>query len=241
MKLERILAIATFIMIVTVAVWAALRPDLIPRFNLVLLAGLIAVTTIYAYSTIQISRATKDQAEKMREQAEATRRQADESVKMAKEMREQRLSEARPYLLLRLHDESVRWDPELGIPELDPPTNGRFTVTIVNAGKGPAIDLRAGLWRPDRSPFWDTKGYLVSGDEWKAVILGLPPVGGALEWLPELSKLVKRPEPGVVAVEYKDVHNRKWASYLCLVSPVNDATVAIDGEQNILELKGNDS
>ncbi len=99
MKLEKILATATFIMIVTVAVWAALRPDLIPRFNLVLLAGLIAVTTIYAYSTIQISRATKDQAERMSKQAEATEKQADASMKMAEEMREQRYNECLPLLV----------------------------------------------------------------------------------------------------------------------------------------------
>ena len=66
MKKENYLAIAIFIMIVVVAVWAASRPDLAPVFNLVLLAGLIAVTTIYAYSTMQIARASKEQANEMK-------------------------------------------------------------------------------------------------------------------------------------------------------------------------------
>lgn len=186
--------------------------------QIMLVIGLVAVTGVYALFTA---------------------RQADASVKMADEMREQRLDEARPYLLIRLKDESVSVNLTLGHPV-------NFTVTILNAGKGPAIDLLAALWYPNRNPFFASKGYLVSGKEWEAVISGFYPVGAQPEkgkegWLPELSELVKRPQPGVVAVKYKDIHKqRKWVSYLCLESPVNDASIAIEGEQNIVELKKDD-
>ncbi len=71
---EKILAITVPIMIVAVAVIGALNIHLIPAFNLVLLAGLIAVTTIYASSTIQIARDTKRQADEIREQRIMTSR-----------------------------------------------------------------------------------------------------------------------------------------------------------------------
>ncbi len=188
--------------------------------QIMLVIGLVAVTGVYALFTA---------------------RQADASEKMAEEMRQQRLDEVRPYLLLKLQDGSFSWDTESNMP-----VDGKFTVTIFNAGKGPATGLVAAFWYPDKVSFLSIKGYLVSGREWKTVIIGLPVLGfglvtGKKTWLPELSKLVKHPELGVVAVEYKDVHmKRKWVSYLCLERLVNDASVAIEGEQNIVELKNND-
>ncbi len=65
---EKILVISAFAVIITVAVQGARNIDLIPVFNLILLAGLIAVTAIYAYSTLQIARHTREQAKEVREQ-----------------------------------------------------------------------------------------------------------------------------------------------------------------------------
>jgi len=79
LKKEKILVIAVIVMIIVVAVWGACRPNLIPAFNLVLLAGLIGVTAVYAYSAI---------------------RQANASVEMAKEMKEQRLAMCKPHIIL---------------------------------------------------------------------------------------------------------------------------------------------
>ena len=59
--------------------------------QIILMLGLVIVTALYASS-----------AEK----------QADASVKIAEEMRKQRLSEARPYILLRLTGEFVRLDKD---------------------------------------------------------------------------------------------------------------------------------
>ena len=73
-----ILAIAVIVLILVVAVWGAFDTTLIPIFNLVLLAGLIGVTTVYAYSTIQ---------------------QAAASAKMAQEMKEQSVIASRPVII----------------------------------------------------------------------------------------------------------------------------------------------
>jgi len=74
--LAKILAIAIFVMIIVVTVVGASNIDKAPIFNLVLLAGLIGVTTWYAYITIKIARATG-------EQAQATVKMAEEMAKPA--------------------------------------------------------------------------------------------------------------------------------------------------------------
>jgi len=112
---EKILAITVFIMIVAVAVIGALNIHLIPAFNLVLLAGLIAVTTIYAYSTIQIARDTK--------------RQADE-------IREQRVMATRPVIIQRVKLRSKEEEGKIR------PIGSSYCLShfeIYNAGNGPAV------------------------------------------------------------------------------------------------------
>jgi len=81
--LQMLLA-AIVIMIVAVAIIGASNIEAAPVFNLVLLAGLIGVTVVYAYSTGQI--------------AKETRQQADASVKLAEETREQRFASVRPVI-----------------------------------------------------------------------------------------------------------------------------------------------
>jgi hypothetical protein len=126
-------------MIVTVAVWAALRPDLVALFNLVLLAGLIAVTTIYAYSTIRIARDTK--------------RQADE-------IREQRLMASRPMIIQR----SVRKEgPTVPGPGIRSDYFPHFE--IYNAGNGPAIELEFSLLNKERDTLHcKRESFLRAGD-----------------------------------------------------------------------------
>jgi len=57
-----------------------------------LTAALVSVTSVYAWRTHVISKSAK-------EQAEATREQAEASVKMAEEMREQRIMTSRPIII----------------------------------------------------------------------------------------------------------------------------------------------
>lgn len=138
MKKEKILAIAAFVMIVTVAVWGTLNIDLIPVFNLVLLAGLIAVTAIYSYSTIQIARDTK--------------RQADE-------IREQRVMASRPVIIQKAVLETETEFRTFG--SLD--WFSHFEV--YNAGNGPAIEVEISLLDREKTPIQShRKSFLRAGE-----------------------------------------------------------------------------
>ena len=136
MKKENYLAIAIFIMIVVVAVWAASRPDLAPVFNLVLLAGLIAVTTIYAYSTMQIARASKEQAE---------------------EMKEQRVMASRPVIAQKAQQKKVIDGAIV--------TDYFSHFEIYNAGNGPAIEVEISLLNEEKKLIYsERESYLRAGE-----------------------------------------------------------------------------
>ena len=141
--------------------------------QILLMFGLVTVTIVYAWSAS---------------------RQASASVKMAEEMEEQRLSEAQPYLLLRLNlekDELLQWEDYKSERR---PTE--FPVTIHNAGKGPAINLWAALWHRGKTHFFgDSKGYLAPNEEWQATISRLnTDIEEKEGWLPQLSKMIKENE-----------------------------------------------
>ncbi len=178
--------------------------------QILILLGLVGVTGMYAWST----------------------------QKMAQEIREQRLSEARPYLLLRLDGEAVQWDRD----EQGKPPSREFEITIRNVGKGPATNLWAALWGPQKTYFGDNKGYLAPSEEWQTTIsrastsmveLGIEKEG----WLPELEKVITQKYPGIVAVKYNDIHRRIWVSYLCFERHVDVESYVLEEEQNIVELK----
>ena len=157
--------------------------------------------------------------------------------KMAEEMREQRLSEARPYLVLTLDladDEFLQWD---AYKEKEPPSE--FKVTILNAGSGPAINLNAALWHTKKTFYFSThKGYLEPNNEWTATISRLDTAIEEKEgWLPELSGIVEPNKPGIIAVEYQDIHKRIWVRYLHLESHGDIDAFVTEGEQNIVEIK----
>lgn len=75
-------------------------------------------------------------------------------------------------------------------------------------------------------------------DEWRARISRRSTDAIALGWLPELKEEVHGRQI-VVAVEYEDVHHRKWASYLYL-EKMDDTGYVRDGQLNIVELKNYD-
>ncbi len=182
--------------------------------QVILMGLLVVVTGIYAWRTHVISNAAKKQTD---------------------EMREQRLSEARPYLLLRLKDSAVQWN------NIEPDKQHRpidFQMIIHNAGKGPAIKLHAALWHPYKSHFvGENKGYLLSGDEWETTISRFTELIEVKEgWLPKLRDIVEQNKTEIIAVECKDIHNRTWVSYLYLERHAYEDTFVIEGEQNIVEL-----
>lgn len=105
----------------------------------VLLAGLIAVTTWYAYATIKIARATKQQAEA--------------SVKMAEEMREQRYKDSLPLLVPTIPPD---WDTQGLAPNEVIYVYLQIGIGIkvmwCNVGKGVAINSRFSFWAAPISP-----------------------------------------------------------------------------------------
>ncbi len=184
MKKETILAIAVIVMIITVAVWGALKPELIPSFNLVLLAGLIGVTTVYAYSTIQIARATKEQF----------------------------LGEARPYLLLRLAKEPVQSNETEAGKQLQ--TEFKVTIRNVGNGPAINIEAALWYRHEPYSvgdskgylasgEEWQTSRSRLS--------TGIEEEEG---WLQKMTKIVKEGTPRIIAVKYQDIHKRAWISYI---------------------------
>ena len=151
---------------------------------------------------------------------------------------------ARPYLLLRLAKGTVQWN---GIDPNERPL-GEFEVAVKNVGKGPAINVLLGLWHPVEPHHLSSKGYLATGEEWQETIekdyireyneedkLEL-----AKAWLPKLKEIVKQDYPGVIAVEYQDIHKRTWVSYLYLVKITGLEAYVAEWEQAIVELKKDD-
>ena len=190
--------------------------------QIILMVVLVVITGIYAWRTHVISKATKQQA--------------DASVKMADEMKEQILSEARPYLLLRLTDEYLQWKDGTGGKSVE-----EFSVTVFNGGKGPARNLEASLWSHEDIFLTDTKGYLATNQEWTATIPKSSTDQIALgEKIPhpELKDVIQRNRICVI-VRYEDIHHHDWVSYLYL-EDVDDTGYVREGEQNIAELKKND-
>jgi hypothetical protein len=184
---------------------------------------LVIVTGIYAWRTFAISRGTK--------------KQADASAKMAEEMREQRLSEAQPYLLLRLRDEAIQWDE---IENKRPPNE--FGIEIRNEGKGPAINVWAALWDAKKAFFGDSRGYLAPGEKWETSISRTPIMLGNItaRFLPNLSEIIEKHMPGVIAISYNDVHRRTYVTYLYLCGHHSLDGYVMEGEQNMAELRNND-
>ena len=114
-----IIAIFYGLVIIAVAVVGVRSTFAATVINLVLLAGLIGLTAMYAYSTHKIAEATREQASEIKKQAEAT----------------QKLVEAafRPILAIETKDFSLRIVENHTI-ELN-------TVRILNVGVGPALNV----------------------------------------------------------------------------------------------------
>ena len=231
MKKEVFLTSSIVFIILAVSFFAALnyqKPEVLALLNLVVLVGLTGVTAVYAYFTERMAKSAKAQA--------------DASVKMVDEMREQRMDEAKPIVLLRLE---IKDEEFVTVP-------GKFDLLVLNAGKGPAVNLHAALWHAKKTCYIDTtKGYLSPGEEWRAKITSsLDVIEQEVGWLPELQTKVGRSEIAV-AVEYRDIHHRRWASFMRFERPfageeLTDWSgkpieapekIAIEDEQDIVELK----
>ena len=158
--------------------------------------------------------------------AKSAGRQAKASVKMAEEMREQRLDEDRSHLLIDLADQAA---PDGG--------HHRFTkgetlhdmcprllhVEIRNVGRGPAKDLVAAAVHPGAVFDPERRGYLLKDVLWEFELshslgrwIGRRSPRRLSDWLAErgVESAHGIRSPLGVVVEYRDIYERGWISYL---------------------------
>ena len=160
--------------------------------------------------------------------ASSTEKQADASMKMAQEM-------TRPYLMLRLAQEFTQLDSNDGGNKLPK----EFGVEICNAGSGPAVNITVAMWRSSDVYPAKTRSYLGPNEDWNVSISTSSVDIYNDIWLPQLKQKVKYDFPGTVAIEYQDIHDQKWVSYLCL-QQFDEQNYVIDGKQNIFKVDNND-
>ena len=133
------------VFIIAISVIGAIYIHLAPAFTLVLYAGLIVVTMVYAYFSMEI--------------AEATRHQANASVKVAEEMREQRVMASRPVVIQKVIVETETELATFGSKDW-------FSYfEVYNAGNGPAIEVEISLLNKKKTPIHSQrKTFLRAGE-----------------------------------------------------------------------------
>jgi len=197
-----IIGASGIVFIIIIAVTGARYIHLVPAFTLVLYAGLIVVTMVYAYFSMEI--------------AESTRHQAEASAKMADEMAIKRYSDCQPVLIPKI-DTRVGQIPEedvlymilaSGLGGIRQRTPVGVTIRWHNAGKGVALNAMFSLRgtplesEPNKARFFTPTPNLRTAlkvDEEKEVAFDL-------EW-----KAVNMPagySPQLEA-EYQDIYERK--------------------------------
>lgn len=176
--------------------------------QMLLTIALVAVTAVYAFSTEKIAKATKEQAEA--------------SVKMAEEMK-------KPSILLRL---DVTDGDVLELKTKFPPEE--LKISAINTGSGPAVNLEAFFWSKKYTSPYVTKGYLTQNEQWKASIIIDMEINNKSMNINELqSDLIDKKITHAIIVNYEDIYNHKFVSYLS-IEVINNKWV-IDGIQKIKE------
>ena len=142
---------------------------------------LVVITGIYAWGTYVISKATKNQAEA--------------SVKMAEEMREQRLDSVRPVI-------DIQWQQKhnsqtgKAAPNVSELKSSGLPCVLKNIGLGPAIDVYYFLQHH-------------SGDHLRHDV-GILVVGGGVPQTPLV--VDESGDHGIVKVYYRDAYGRRFES-----------------------------
>ncbi len=123
-----VLAIALFVLIGFNLLDLSTKVSVGDLLNIVVLVILVLVTSFYAVQTLEI--------------AKATREQADASVKMAEEMREQRYDAVRPVIDIERHPtELERASVVLNTDGKQERFPDKLTCILRNIGIGPATDV----------------------------------------------------------------------------------------------------
>jgi len=176
-------------------------------------AVLALVTAVYAWRTWTISTASD--------------RQAKASVEMTREMREQRLSQDKPILVLDILREKTReaweWDnqseqwidPESGLASRDwrlPP----LVIRVYNAGRGAAVQPGVTFFHPPEQYDIRRRGSLLAGEAWE-VRLPPTPMSENLKpapWEIDLREQLGAPTDAWAVALCKDINGKAWASAL---------------------------
>jgi hypothetical protein len=193
------------------------------------------------------------------------RRQAEASVKMAEEMREQRLSQDRPKLLAELGQlDALEWEVgEAGVDETPAVAAHPKSMTycVQNFGEGPAKEVVTTLLHP-RASFSVEKAALLSPHESWCVRVTATKAETALreairgskapgmkEWM-RSEGLSSRYYDGLydcgLVVWYTDIQDRRWATYVNFgliyrtdeVRKVIESRTLVPLEHRIVQLEG---
>jgi hypothetical protein len=190
-----ILACIGIALVILVSIQGAKHIDLAPVFILVLYAGLIAVTMFYVYYSMEIARATREQAEA--------------SVEMAEEMRGQRYSESLPLLVPDITRRDVvdrRLEPnEVDYGTLQ--TGVGLEVIWHNLGKGVAINARFSLWSVPLDSHPDKVIYFPPRESTFLEIGGRHKIEFKEEWKGQWFDQPESYKPRLEA-EYRDIYER---------------------------------
>jgi hypothetical protein len=161
-------------------------------------------------------------------QAIQTRKQADATERTVEEMREQRMAEDEPWLVIDLVDQKHaayhEWDEESNTlrhkatgEEVTPWPLPDCAVRVRNAGRRAAINAQFSYLQPATYYLHGPRRSLLPGETSEEDVSGFPsPFGQPPAWQEQLLKRLNVTAPGCVIVLYEDVHGRSWVSYLHL-------------------------
>ncbi len=148
--------------------------------------------------------------------------------RMVREMRDQRMAEDEPLLLLRIVHQKLadyhEWDDQDQAlrhkqtgEEVKPWPLPDCTVRMHNDGRGTAVNVEVCYLQAQNYYFHSIQPFLRQRDSEEVNLSGFPAFyGGRSSWEKAVLKRWGAPMPGGVAAHYEDVHGRSWVSYLDL-------------------------
>ncbi len=197
--------------------------------------ALIVLASVQGATTFVLAAATGFYAWRTHDISKATRRQAEASAEMTREVREQRLDEHRPFLLLDLGvtepypiPATTSWDfpksqPSKDITLMFPK---QVTCRVHNAGRGPAKEVALTFLHPHMGYNVQRKGFLLPDEDWTSTVSVVGPLEAALadlspvglrEWLEKQGagpdKIADAYDAALV-VGYRGFDGHPWGTYL---------------------------
>ena len=171
--------------------------------------------------------------------------------RMVREMREQRMAEDEPKLILDIGDQNLaeyhEWDEQTGMlkhkhtgEEIKPWPLPDCTLRVRNEGRGTAMSIEACYLQRDTHYIHSSRGFLAGGDSDEIKVTGFPAFyGGRPPWQEAAMSRIGAPKPAFIVAYYEDLHGRSWVSYLDLdwaemtpyIVPVRPGRLRLDERQ----------